>query len=110
MSDNKNNNHEEPHRRITDIENSLLECKTEMGQELEKGNIRMNLIGSQVKDISSKQEKIMEKMDSIIDIFDTSVKFFKFSGWIGTVLIKLSLVLAAIVAIYHLVTTGEWHK
>lgn len=108
MSNDDNNKN--PYRRISDVENSLLECKTEMGQELEKGNVRMGKMANQIKMVSENQEELMTKIDTLISIFDAGEKFFKVIGWIGKGIKWTALVGGSLAAIIYFIKTGSWHK
>ena len=101
---------EELSRRISDVSNNLRECKTEVGKELEKGNIRMDSLRLKVDDVSVKLEDLLKKIDLLIKVFETSKSFFTFSGWLGTIIIKTSLVMASLAALIYFVKTGTWSK
>jgi len=61
---------------INKLSERLEACKTEVGQQLELGNARMDDFDTSIKDA-------IEKLDEILVFFATFEGFFKVMGWIG---------------------------
>lgn len=61
---------------INALSERLEDCKTEVGQQLELGNARMDNLDTSIKDA-------LTKLDTILELFNSSEGFFKVMGWIG---------------------------
>ncbi len=61
--------HPEMNRRVTDLADELLECKSEVGRELEKGNKRMNGLGVQIDEVAASLNDLAESIESLLEIF-----------------------------------------
>ena len=100
----------DPHRRIDDLSEDLLECKSEVGKELEKGNIRMNGLSGKIDEIAKSVETLNRNIDLLLKIFDSAKGFWTFSGWIGKFIIKFAIFGGSIAAIIYFLKTGSWGK
>lgn len=99
---------EKLNRRIDDLGDSLLECKTEVGQELEKGNIRMNGLSLKIDKIATSVETLNGNIDLLLKIFNAGKGFWTFSGWIGKFIIKFAIIGGSIATVIYFIKTGEW--
>lgn len=61
---------------INALSKRLETCKTEVGQQLELGNARMDALDTSIKDA-------LDKLDTILELFNSFEGFFKVMGWIG---------------------------
>ena len=96
------------HRRVDDLKDDFLTCKTEVGQELEKGNKRMNDLSTQIKEVSAAVELTNKNIETLLKIFSSAKGFWTFSGWIGKFIVRLAVVGASIAAIIYFIKTGDW--
>lgn len=97
-------------RRVDDLGEDLLTCKTEVGQELEKGNLRMNGLSLQIKEVATSVETLNKNIELLLKIFNSAKTFWTFSGWIGKFIIKTATVGGSIALIIYFVKTGSWSK
>lgn len=95
-------------RKVDILDEDLLKCKTEMGKELEKGNLRMNGLSLQVNEVKESIDEVKEALDLLLKIFRASKGFYIFSGWVGSIIIKLGLVLGSIAGLVYFIKTGSW--
>lgn len=100
--------HKEMKRRITDVADDLLECKSEVGQELEKGNIRMNRLDGKIDDALQELSEMSLKISLLIEIFEAGHGALKVMGWIGKGVKWLMGIGIAVYAIKIFLTTGHW--
>jgi len=86
----------------------LLQCKTELGQQVEQ--LRLELTDHQqvVIDLLEDWNKFREDFAELLTIFRSGRGFFRVLGWIGTAA-KWTIGLgAAVAAVWILITTGHW--
>ena len=82
--------------KIKKVASDLENCKAEVGDHIAllRGDIT----------------KIQADIAEILGIFRSSKGFFRVVGWIGRLVIWGSIVAGGLVALWHLLSTGEWHK
>lgn len=102
---------------ILRVEKEMNQCKTNVGEALEAGTIRMDEIGDQVdlvvgrvSEVAASVEKLRESIGTLIEIFEAGEKFFKVIGWIGKGVKWTAMVGGSIALIWYFLKTGTWHK
>ena len=82
--------------KIKKVANDLESCKTEVGKQIEGlGN-----------DLAIVKEDIAE----ILSIFRSLKGFSRVWVWLGKFIIWGSVIAGGLLAFWHLISTGEWHK
>jgi len=85
--------HDPNGEKLEALEADLLECKTEVGKELERGNIRMN-------ELQDKIDSISASIEELLSIFRAANGFAKVMGWIGKILKWCAAIGVAVLAFW----------
>ena len=67
-------------------------------------------VGDKIQVLSNDLSAVRDDIAEILSIFRSSKGFFKVVGWIGKLVIWGSIVIGGLAALWHLVSTGEFHK
>lgn len=100
--------HDKLHRRISDVAEELLECKTEVGRELEAGNIKFDALNLKMTELETKIDSFIKRIEDFIVIIEAAEGFFKFLGYIGTIFKWIVSIVAPLIALYYFIKTGHW--
>jgi len=89
------------------------ECKTEIDQRLESGDVRMDSLLAMIEEVTKATLSIKESTDEILGIYKSGKIFFKVWGWFGGVLWKgakfvgaVSVAVTALYALYYAAVHG----
>ncbi len=98
----------ELNKRITDVAEELLECKTEVGRELERGSIEMDRLNRKIDVVQDNLNSIIVDMSDLLTIFRASEGFFKVMATFGQFVKWLAIIGISATAIIHFAKTGNW--
>ena len=96
-------------RRIDDVNEDLIACKTEVGQQMEAGTKRMGCLSSQIEEVAANVSELRESVESLLEIFETSRRFFIAMGWFGKIVRWLVLTGGGVAIIWYFIKTGDWN-
>jgi len=92
------------------VAKDLLECKTEVGQQVEKLNIKVEDHMTAFDQMNQDWQKFREDFSDMLHIFRSARGFFRVLGWIGTAAKWITAVGAVLGSFWYLLSNGHWPK